>query len=142
MECGGGRQMSFREVPRKQPGGTLGAAMTAALYRTGRNFSFRLLLGRELLDELAWDEQVRVRLLFGEGRDQGRARLQPTPSGGSRLMRPARNRPDSGCLVFATQRLPDGITDRPHSAALVPHQLAGDGVEFQMPAWFYTQQRA
>jgi len=133
--------MTFREVPRKRPVAALGPTMTAALYRSGRGQSFRLLLGRDLLNQLAWDDRVRARLLFGDGRDRGRARLQRTGSGGSRLMRPVRNRPDSGCLVFSTQRLPDGVTTRPHSAVPVAHELAVDGIEFQVPDWFYAGAR-
>ena len=52
-------------------------------------------------------------------------------------MRPTRNRPDSGCLVFSTQRLPAGVTGRPHSAALVVYELVEDAIEFQVPDWFY-----
>lgn len=133
--------MSFHEVPRKRPGATLGRSMTAALYRAGRGSSFRLLLGRELIDRLGWDDEVRLRLLFGDGADQGRARLERARQGGSRLLRPAADRNGGGCLVFSTQRLPQGATRRPHSAAAVAYELAEDAIEFCVPDWFYAQPR-
>lgn len=133
--------MSFHEIPRKRPGATLGRSITAALYRSGRGSSFRLLLGRELADSLGWDEQVRLKLLFGEGPDQGRARLERTRQGGSKLLPPAPNRNPGSCLVFSTQRLPPGARRRPHSAVAVPYEVAEDAVEFRMPDWFYDKTR-
>lgn len=129
--------MSFHEVPRKGPRATLGRSVTAALYRSGRGTSFRLLLGRALVDSLGWDEHVRLKLLFGQGPDQGRARLEPTRQGGSKLLQPAANRSEAGCLVFSTQRLPSGAKRRPHGAAAVPYEIAEDGIEFSLPDWLY-----
>jgi hypothetical protein len=133
--------MSFHEVPWKGPG-TLGGTMTAALYRSRKGVSFRLLLGRDLLHRLGWDEAVRARLLFGVGQDLGRARLQRTASGGSRLARPVRNRPHSGCLVFSTQRLPANAARRAHSAESVEFDAADDAVEFRLPAWLFADEAA
>lgn len=134
--------MSFHEVPHRRPGATLGASVTAALYRSGRASSFRLLLGRELLDRLGWDEAVRLKLLFGAGRDRGRARLERTAEGGSKLLHPARGRSPGGCLVFSTQRLPPDATPRPHSAAAVTYEIAGDAIEFRLPDWLFAEASA
>jgi len=131
--------MSFHEIPRRRPGATLGRSMTAALYRSGRGSSFRLLLGRGLIEALGWDEQVRAKLLFGHGPDQGRARLERTRQGGSKLLQPAPNRHGGGCLVFSTQRLPKGVSRRPHSAAALDYEITQHGVEFRVPDWFYGE---
>ena len=131
--------MSFHEIPRRRPAATLGMTMTAALYRSGGGLSFRLLLGRDLLQSLGWSEAVRARLLFGEGRDLGRGRLQRTDDGGSKMLRPARNRPESGCLVFSTQRLPAAVKRRPHGAVPVEYAFAEGALEFRVPDWFYRE---
>ncbi len=128
--------MSFQEIPRRGPGADLGLTMTAALYLSERGSNFRLMLGRDLLKRLNWHEHDRLKLLFGRGADLGRARLERTPSGGSKLLAPHVKRSGRGCLVFSTQRLPPESTTMRHGAETVSYQIADDALHFEVPAWF------
>ena len=130
--------MGFHEIPRRGPGAALGVEMTMALYRSRNGTSLRLILGRDLLDRLEWREDDRLKLLFGNGRDHGRLRLERTRSGGSKLMTPHAKRSGRGCLVFNTQRLPQGTSTHPHSAKKTDFRIVDGAIRFHVPDWFYT----
>ena len=128
--------MSFHEIPRQGAGSALGASMSAALYCTERGTSLRLMLGRDLLNDLGWREHDRATLLFGRDGDLGQARLQATERGGSKLLTPDAKRTGRGCLIFSTQRLPAEIARVPRGALLVDHRIVDGGVEFRVPKGF------